>query len=332
MRFRKSIKVGKGTRINLSRSGIGLSTGVKGARVSVNSKGTRTTLSAPGTGISYTSYKSHGNRKRTYRNSEKNHAGSSVNSEIGYSSYENNEAIFLRGKYHSKLLVSIILILSLLIMIGNRGVGLVFLGFGLYFLAKSRTDASKAYKFYNKALKTKENAKKIELLKTAKEIDSNNTLVNYYLAHLSFENGDNNKTLEYINDMKDRNGIDEQEFTRIYVISLFENKEYQKVIDKLESNMETDLASKLLVALAYKESGQVKKASEILATGPVNKRTYDNMVLTFKYQLGLCYLEMGDKTKAKRQLEKVYEVDSSFEDIVQYAQELEFAMGEHVKW
>lgn len=37
--FRKSIKLGKHTRLNLSKSGIGISTGVKGARIGVNSKG-----------------------------------------------------------------------------------------------------------------------------------------------------------------------------------------------------------------------------------------------------------------------------------------------------
>lgn len=47
--FRKSIKVGKNTRINLSKTGgIGISTGVKGARISVNKKGVRTTVGRGG--------------------------------------------------------------------------------------------------------------------------------------------------------------------------------------------------------------------------------------------------------------------------------------------
>lgn len=40
--FRKSIKIGKNTRINLSsKGGVGISTGVKGARISTNKQGTR---------------------------------------------------------------------------------------------------------------------------------------------------------------------------------------------------------------------------------------------------------------------------------------------------
>ncbi|MBC2579980.1 DUF4236 domain-containing protein [Clostridium sp. DJ247] len=47
--FRKSIKIGKNTRINLSKTGgIGISTGVKGARVSVNQNGVRTTVGTGG--------------------------------------------------------------------------------------------------------------------------------------------------------------------------------------------------------------------------------------------------------------------------------------------
>lgn len=52
-RIRKSINIG-GFRINLSKSGIGYSYGVKGARVTKKSNGgTRITTSIPGTGISY---------------------------------------------------------------------------------------------------------------------------------------------------------------------------------------------------------------------------------------------------------------------------------------
>ncbi len=53
IRFRKTVKAGP-ININLSKSGVGISTGVKGARVSRTAKGTiRTTLSIPGTGLSY---------------------------------------------------------------------------------------------------------------------------------------------------------------------------------------------------------------------------------------------------------------------------------------
>jgi hypothetical protein len=56
-RLRKSIKLFGGIRLNLSKSGVGISGGVKGARVGIGPRGTRTTLSVPGTGMSYVSEK-----------------------------------------------------------------------------------------------------------------------------------------------------------------------------------------------------------------------------------------------------------------------------------
>lgn len=55
-RFRKSINLGHGVRVNLSKSGIGYSVGAPGLRVTKTAKGRiRTTASVPGTGISYVS-------------------------------------------------------------------------------------------------------------------------------------------------------------------------------------------------------------------------------------------------------------------------------------
>lgn len=47
--FRKSINLGKGFRLNLSKTGIGLSGGIKGLRVS--RRGNRTTVSAGRNGL-----------------------------------------------------------------------------------------------------------------------------------------------------------------------------------------------------------------------------------------------------------------------------------------
>lgn len=52
-KFRKSIKVAPGVKVNLSNKGVGVSAGVKGVRVSTGPSGSRITTSLPGTGISY---------------------------------------------------------------------------------------------------------------------------------------------------------------------------------------------------------------------------------------------------------------------------------------
>ena len=55
LNFRKSINLGKGFKLNIGKKSVGISGGVKGARVSINSSGRKTaTFSIPGTGLSYT--------------------------------------------------------------------------------------------------------------------------------------------------------------------------------------------------------------------------------------------------------------------------------------
>lgn len=53
-RFRKSFKIAPGVRVNVGKKSVGISAGVKGACVSVNSSGRKTTtVGIPGTGLSY---------------------------------------------------------------------------------------------------------------------------------------------------------------------------------------------------------------------------------------------------------------------------------------
>lgn len=55
VRFRRSIKIAPGIRLNFNKKSFGLTLGVKGAHVTVNSKGRKTaSVGLPGTGLSYT--------------------------------------------------------------------------------------------------------------------------------------------------------------------------------------------------------------------------------------------------------------------------------------
>lgn len=63
-RYRKSINIGGGFRVNISKSGIGYSWGTKGYRISKTSNGNiRKTSTLPGTGLSYVEELSNKNKK-----------------------------------------------------------------------------------------------------------------------------------------------------------------------------------------------------------------------------------------------------------------------------
>lgn len=56
LRFRRSVKIAPGVRLNVNKRSLGVSLGARGARYSINSGGRRTrSVGIPGTGLSYRS-------------------------------------------------------------------------------------------------------------------------------------------------------------------------------------------------------------------------------------------------------------------------------------
>lgn len=56
LRFRKSIRLAPGLRINISKSGFSTSVGGRGATINLSKKGARATVGIPGSGLSYSAY------------------------------------------------------------------------------------------------------------------------------------------------------------------------------------------------------------------------------------------------------------------------------------
>ena len=78
VKFRKSVNLGSGVRVNLSKRGVGASVGTKGVRVTKKAGGgTYSTITASGTGLSY----------RTKERSKKNSVSSSNRRRYSTSNY-----------------------------------------------------------------------------------------------------------------------------------------------------------------------------------------------------------------------------------------------------
>ena len=102
LNFRKSINLGKGVKLNVGKKSVGVSAGVKGARVSMNSSGRKTaTFSLPGTGLSYSvNLNKLGKKKSTKKSSSSKEQSNETQTSINV----------------NLILVIIILILILVIM------------------------------------------------------------------------------------------------------------------------------------------------------------------------------------------------------------------------
>lgn len=55
-RFRRTLKIAPGIRLNLGKKGVSTSIGPRGAKITLGKDGVRTTVGLPGSGMSYTSY------------------------------------------------------------------------------------------------------------------------------------------------------------------------------------------------------------------------------------------------------------------------------------
>lgn len=110
-RYRKSVKLPFGFRVNFSRKGIGYSWGVKGYRKTVTADGKlRTTYSIPGTGVSYVE------EEKLRRNSENN-----IRSQSDVDLYTNNHREdlerFRPKKKFQKRNIVILIFIGIFIMI-----------------------------------------------------------------------------------------------------------------------------------------------------------------------------------------------------------------------
>jgi hypothetical protein len=70
LRFRRSLRLLPGVRLNVGLRSSSISVGVKGARVNFSSRGARTTFGAPGTGLSWTSSAPSATRRPSFRQLE----------------------------------------------------------------------------------------------------------------------------------------------------------------------------------------------------------------------------------------------------------------------
>lgn len=103
LRFRKSIKIAPGVKLNIGKKSIGLSAGAKGAHVSINSKGRVTkSIGIPGTGVSYVSSSKIGKSKKSVSSNtaKASYAASAENEQSSATSNVSSEPKEKKGEKH----------------------------------------------------------------------------------------------------------------------------------------------------------------------------------------------------------------------------------------
>jgi hypothetical protein len=83
-RFRRSIKLLPGVRLNFGKKSASISVGTRGASYTIGTRGSRTTVGIPGTGLSYTSVNSDRRRSQPENTGEKQRSGCLTYGVLGF--------------------------------------------------------------------------------------------------------------------------------------------------------------------------------------------------------------------------------------------------------
>lgn len=303
-RFRKSISLGKGIRLNVGKKGLGISAGVKGFRVGVGSRGAYTSSSIPGTGISWVNY-AKGNKTNNIPS--------------------NNPSQASQGFSPGCLLVIIaVLLIAFLHVIG---IVLVIIGAVIYYFWANQPE-QKAKRLLTKAKKIFSNqnwGQTITLLQEANKLDPKNIEVIHLLGGCFYNFEKFEDAAKYL---EEYNKIEQFNYNAQLVLAtcFYRLEKYQEAIDILQTFPSEESENlKVIEVMGMCFAGEKKYdiAINVFKKAPLLKRNLDDDLIELHYNLALVYEESGDKKNAIKHFKKVYAVDTDYKDVSEKLQKLE---------
>lgn len=346
-RFFRRIKIAPGLSFNLSKSGASVSLGPRGTKLTLGgSSGKRATVGLPGTGLYYTTKlnKKSGSGQSGKVSSpateddqeEDVRIGSAARLNLGFFDElftPGIEKSFVRGLQHllkreeGEALKDFIKASAL-----SDG------AFMSGMLAMKMDDVEKAQEYLTKALGYgKEIGKYFKKYKTAMllsmkiseettvYVEPGTTALQLALVEVYQYKKEYDKAiglLEKLMKKEAANPIVMLSYCELLFESGADNKKNLKKIVKLSSDIENESAVHAAVML-YK--GKALMALELLTaardtfTSAIRKKKdrSDELINSLRYERALCYEAMGQKSRARKEFEKLYADDPDFEDTAQ---------------
>ena len=283
--FRKSISLGK-VRVNLGKKSIGISAGVKGARVGISTQGTYSNVSIPGTGI----------YKRTY------HKKNNARSQHPFGFWFYLIIFILLGSWAVQSFISFIcfFIPALLIYL-------------VIHLNSNNLVNKKIEKSAKLQIDGKNNESRLLLSKVIRK-HPENYQANILMGLAYFHDGLYTESLPYLENIK-IDTIEHENMVNIILSKVYMNLgDYKTPIQLLQgiSTDNNDLEVIYLLGLCFFENCSYDLAINTLKEAPLLKRKMPPILLEIHYLLGQVYKDMGDVKKSKRHLDRVYAKDITY--------------------
>ena len=311
LRFRKSFKIAPGIKLNVSKRGLGMSAGVKGARIGVNSKGTYSSYSIPGTGISSFEY----HKSPTTKTSGQNVTSTStVTDDVPVrtitTKHKDNTTWWILG---NGLLLLVLFPVGVITTIGS----IVY-----YYINKDKPEtlAKKNIGQGIRNVKAGNFPEAIPELTKASEVFPNDSGLKFYLAYSYAMVGHFDKALPLIRDYSAANS-DDIVASLMLGICYEETKQYDNAIPLFQGlpNEPEYVKMQRIIHLAecFKQKRLFDAAMEVLKTAPLRRRNLDAELLEINYKIGEVLELQGKQKQAQKYWQKVYMHDSGYKDVAE---------------
>lgn len=307
LRFRKSIKLGP-VKLNLSKSGIGLSAGIRGAHVGVNSRGTYSSVGIPGTGIYAMSYGSSGK------------SSAAVNVKPG--TFVGIPSRSVQTKTGSGLLwigLLDLVLLSFQWVVGLLAIALTFAWYFIHLKKQPSFQAKKQLSSAQAAYKAGDYQKAAEGFETAYTFFSGDKAIALLAASSYSQMKQYDKSAHFVEEYLAvyPEDVEMQKALARWCNELDDKDKALKILQSLDVEQTKDSGTLLLMADILSGKGLDDAAIEVLKRAPLTKRTLTPDLVEVIYALGLLYDKTGDAKHARSSFERVYAYDAAFKDVAE---------------
>ena len=322
LRFRRSIRLAPGLRLNLSTRGVGLSAGVRGLRVGVGPRGPYMSAGIPGTGIY--GYWHLGGRKR------RGAAGRSAGAPEPSTARRVAAPPPVYGKPlpgHPAMGWAGLLSIAGLVMLfaGLTLPGVVALAAAIGIVARyGRTPAwrahdeeSRAVRLYRTGMPRGDRAKLEQALEHARrclELEPAAQRAHYIAGSCLLELDRPDEAVAHLEQVEG----DEPPLLLLRLQAYARLERHQEVLEtllRLPDEFQDALPFRNLRAAAHLELGEPDVALEVLRAGPTRKRIDgDPDLLALHYLIGRCHEALGQKAAAHRAYARVVADDPEYSD------------------
>ncbi|MBM7615892.1 DUF4236 domain-containing protein [Alkaliphilus hydrothermalis] len=334
LKFRKSVSLGKGLRLNLGKEGVSISGGVKGLRVGVGPRGVRTSATIPGTGVTIT--KSLSLQKLKALTEQKNYAKSPVTVVEGSQIpkiLSNETPIELRSKYY--MFQSCLGCLAILCILTSYFEPLLLVAGGLLIVGKllwrRQTDLT-AIEYKNigqhfRSKKYEQCIKSIDIVLQHPKADPKLLLLkaecylNLDLTDLAYEVYQSffNHHLHLLDDAPEY--WSPKVNTILMAIEKGDSPFALNVAETLVNQNLDEIDNRLwkgyLKGLCFMGLEEFEAAIHSFKDAIGRKRSMEAPYIDTHYQMGIAYSQLGKNSLAKKRFIRVYSSNSNYKEIAE---------------